>query len=91
LGFVITAERSSAAMLGAAFLATLLAPAQGWAVASKFDVRSKLPLTPALRAATDEKLGKQVCCACPARTSLRADEPVPDSCPQGTSAFPHSS
>mmetsp|Transcript_931 Transcript_931/g.3089 ORF Transcript_931/g.3089 Transcript_931/m.3089 type:complete len:152 (+) Transcript_931:25-480(+) len=47
-------------MLGAALLVTLLAPVQGWAVASKFDVKSKLPLTPALRTATDEKLGKQL-------------------------------
>jgi ribosomal subunit interface protein len=60
-------------MLSAAFLATLLAPVQGWVVASKFDVRSKLPLTSALRAATDEKLGKQVSC-----THVPLRRPLPD-------------
>lgn len=85
--WIAALRRSSAVMLGAALLVTLLAPVQGWAVASKFDVKSKLPLTPALRTATDEKLGKQVCRpgAVPALRVLCAGWSLPGTCP------PHSS
>jgi hypothetical protein len=44
----------------AALTLLLLAAADGWVVADKIKVHSNFPLTPALRTATDEKLGKQV-------------------------------
>mmetsp|Transcript_14463 Transcript_14463/g.31323 ORF Transcript_14463/g.31323 Transcript_14463/m.31323 type:complete len:152 (+) Transcript_14463:61-516(+) len=47
-------------MLLLALVLSLLAHTHAWAVAAKFDVQSKVPLTPALRAATDDKLGKQL-------------------------------
>jgi putative sigma-54 modulation protein len=38
----------------------MLVPVDAWVVAEKIRVHSNLPLTPALRTATDEKLGKQL-------------------------------
>jgi len=61
----------------------LLAPVQGWVVASKINIQSKLPLTAALRAATDEKLGKQVSDSVSARLRCPPDSAGRGACIRG--------